>query len=175
MATIDEIAKKSGVAKSTVSNVLTGRKFVSPEITERVLQVCKEMDYKPNFFAKLLSTKAKTNIIGLFLEESNAFKYQNFYSILIESIINEASKFNMSLLIYNGLNDEETLDKLRLGQSPIDGGIILSPKIGDKRITQLNDTLIPFVLIGHPESNSKINFILSTLAQSGIKITTGCL
>lgn len=159
MVTINEIAKRAGVAKSTVSNVLSGRKFVSPEITERVLRICDEMNYKPSFFATLLSTKTRTNIIGLFLEESSGIKYQKFYSILIESIINEASKYNINLLIYNGLNDGETSEKLRLGQSPIDGAIILSPKIDDMRITQFRDTFIPFVLIGHPESNSNINFV----------------
>ena len=38
MATITDVAKKAGVAISTVSNVLNGVKYVSPETTKRVLE-----------------------------------------------------------------------------------------------------------------------------------------
>ena len=37
MTTINDIAKKAGVAKSTVSNVFSKKKYVSPEICERVM------------------------------------------------------------------------------------------------------------------------------------------
>ena len=46
MTTINDIAKKAGVAKSTVSNVFSKKKYVSPEICERVMKICKELDFK---------------------------------------------------------------------------------------------------------------------------------
>ena len=159
MITIKDIAEKCGVAKSTVSNVLTGRKYVSPEICEKVLKVCKENDYQQNFFASTLSKKNKTNIIGLFLEESETIKFKVFYNALIESIITNAAKSNVNVLIYSGLNKDETATKLKAGRSPIDGAIILSPTIDDNRINAINENLIPYVLIGHPNKNTNVNFV----------------
>ena len=159
MMTIKDIAEKCGVAKSTVSNVLTGKKYVSPEITEKVLKFCKENDYQQNFFASTLSKKDKLNIIGLFLEESEGEKFKVFYNSLIESIITTASKSNINVLIYSGLNKDETSSKLKHGRSPIDGAIILSPMIGDNRIDAIGQNLIPYVLIGHPDNPSSVNFV----------------
>lgn len=159
MITIKDIAEKAGVAKSTVSNVLTGKKYVSPEITEKILKICKENDYQQNFFASSLSNKANTNIIGLFLEESETKKFKVFYNALIESIITTASKSNINVLIYSGLNKDETATKLKAGRSPIDGAIILSPTIDDSRINAINQNLIPYVLIGHPNKNTNVNYV----------------
>lgn len=159
MITIKDIAEKCGVAKSTVSNVLTGRKYVSPEICERVLKVCKENDYQQNFFASTLSKKNKTNIIGLFLEENETIKFKYFYNVLIESVITNAAKSNINVLIYSGLSKDETITKLKAGKSPIDGAIVLSPTIDDNRINAINENLIPYVLIGHPNKNTNVNFV----------------
>ena len=49
MVTISDIAEKAGVAKSTVSNALTGKKFVSEPLKQRILQICEEMNFSPNF------------------------------------------------------------------------------------------------------------------------------
>ena len=83
MTTINDIAKKAGVAKSTVSNVFSKKKYVSPEICERVMKICKELDFQPNFYAASLSNKQKTNLIGLFLETSDSGDYRPFYNELI--------------------------------------------------------------------------------------------
>ncbi|WP_213531616.1 LacI family DNA-binding transcriptional regulator [Paenibacillus cisolokensis] len=40
-ATVKEVAKMAGVSTATVSNVLTGRKYVSDEVKERVHSVMK--------------------------------------------------------------------------------------------------------------------------------------
>lgn len=159
MITIKDIAEKAGVAKSTVSNVLNGTKYVSDEIKEKVLAICKENDYQPNFYASTLSAKKiKTNIIGLFLEETTK-KYRKFYSSLIEGILTSLASSKKNLLIYNGLDKGETNAKLKNGTSPIDGAIILGPTINDTRIDEFYKNYIPFVLIGHPDNDTNINFV----------------
>ncbi|MGI6392194.1 MAG: LacI family DNA-binding transcriptional regulator [Candidatus Izemoplasmatales bacterium] len=159
MVTIVDIASRAHVAKSTVSNVLTGKKYVSPEITNKVIEICKELDYQPNFYASVLSAKAKTNIIGLFLEQSATEKYKRFYSPLIESVLTTASNYNYNLIIYSGLNSNDTTVKLKEGKSPIDGAIILSPTINDSRIMEISKKYIPFILIGHPGFQADINYV----------------
>lgn len=149
--TIKEIAKKANVAKSTVSNVLNGKKCVSPETAEKVLKVCREYDYKPNFFSKHLSnskSSVKTNIAALFLDSGNKDHFSKFYLDLLEGVITGLKQKNYDLLIYYNYDESDVLEKIRCGLSPVDGAIILSPRNKDLRISSLNQALIPYVVIG---------------------------
>ncbi len=101
---IIDVAKKAGVVKSTVSNVLTGKKYVSPELQKKVLDACEELDYHPNFYASALSGK-KSNIIALLLENSDDIE-QKMYKNLIVACIKEASLHGYSLLVYYNSDKE---------------------------------------------------------------------
>ena len=63
--TINDIAKRTGVSKSTVSRVLCNSVHVSPATREKVLECAKELDFKPNYFAKGLKTKRSRTIAFL--------------------------------------------------------------------------------------------------------------
>lgn len=63
--TINDIAQKTGVSKSTVSRVLSNDIHVSPETKEKVLACAKEMNFQPNYFAKGLKTRKSRTIAFL--------------------------------------------------------------------------------------------------------------
>ena len=63
----NDVAKRAGVAPSTVSNVINGTKFVSDEVKQRVLRVIAELEYEPNLLArsfKMNSTKQVTILLS---------------------------------------------------------------------------------------------------------------
>ncbi len=64
MVTIKDVARESGVAISTVSNVLNDVGNVSQETAKRVLETVERLKYVPNVNAKYLKTNKK-NTIGL--------------------------------------------------------------------------------------------------------------
>ena len=64
MVTIADVAKRAGVSKGTVSSVFSKKRPISAEVTERVLNVAKELNYVPNHAARSLAMK-KNMIIGL--------------------------------------------------------------------------------------------------------------
>lgn len=68
MATMKEIAKLANVSVATVSYVLSGKKNVSPDKRDRVLNAVKLTNYKLNNIAKSLRT-SKTGIIGVLVED----------------------------------------------------------------------------------------------------------
>lgn len=57
MVSIKEVAKKAGVAISTVSKVLNGYPNISAETREKVNQAIQELNYIPNSIAAALSSK----------------------------------------------------------------------------------------------------------------------
>ncbi len=154
---ITDVAEKAGVAKSTVSNVLTGRKFVSDELKAKVMDACRELDFHPNFYASGLSSH-KSNIIALLLE-SNKDVERPFYSELIIACIKAASEFGYSLLVYYNSDNEKLLNTLRQGMAPIDGAIIMSPCVDDKRLVQIESDCIDCVVIGRPDSELDLNYV----------------
>ncbi|MDD6361587.1 MAG: LacI family DNA-binding transcriptional regulator [Christensenellaceae bacterium] len=157
MAKITDVAAKAGVAKSTVSNVLTGNKFVSDELKRKVLAACAELDFHPNFFASGLS-RNKTNIIALLLENNADVSRNTFYSELIIACLSEASEKGYSLLIYYNSDKNKLLDALRQGRAPVDGAILMSPCVNDERIAQMESDRISCVVIGRPD-NPVLNYV----------------
>ena len=84
--TISDIARLSGVAKSTVSRVINNSGFVSPETKARVNEVIAQYNYVPNAHAKSLS-QAQTNTIAVFIGDmSNQYFSELFKGIESEII-----------------------------------------------------------------------------------------
>ena len=61
-----QIAERAGVALSTVSYVLSGKRSVSQKVRERVLAAIEELDYRPHGPARALASGA-AHTIALFL------------------------------------------------------------------------------------------------------------
>jgi len=158
VTTISDVAKHLGIAKSTVSNALTGKKYVSDELKQKILDTCKAMDYEPNFYAASLSTR-KTNIIALLLEERNDNEFYTFYTELIISSLKEAANLDYNLLVYYHVERQKLITTLRPGKAPIDGAIILSPCMDDERIRQIEHSRIPCMIIGRPGNDLNLNYV----------------
>ncbi|EUJ37241.1 LacI family transcriptional regulator, partial [Listeria weihenstephanensis FSL R9-0317] len=68
-ATIRDIAEKTGVSITTISQILNGKGSRFSEATRnKVFQTAKDLAYKPNFFAKNMVTN-RTNTIGMIVPE----------------------------------------------------------------------------------------------------------
>ncbi len=95
-ATIQDVAAKAGVSKTTVSHVINATRFVRPATRQKVLQAVEETGYRPSSVARSLTTK-RTQTIGVIVSDiTNVF----FGEILrgIEEIAREA---NYSFVVCN--------------------------------------------------------------------------
>lgn len=151
MSSINDVAKRAQVSKSTVSYVFSKKKYVSPVIVERVMQACKELNYKPNFFAANVISN-NSGIVGLFFEPDNSNWY-GFYDDLIRVCVVELDKRGMKLIPYFNLTKGVLADLLHNGRAPIMGAIIVTPQVLDERIMQFGQDHLPYVLIGQPNES----------------------
>ena len=94
---ITDVAERAGVVKSTVSNVLTGKKFVSEELRKKVLDACEELDFHPNFYASALSGH-KSDIVALLLESSDEVD-RKIYQKVIMGCLKQSSKSGYSFKV----------------------------------------------------------------------------
>jgi LacI family transcriptional regulator len=63
MATIKDVAKLANVSVSTVSLMLNGKKNISEEKYNRIIEAIEQLKYRPNYIAPNLK-KQKAHIIG---------------------------------------------------------------------------------------------------------------
>lgn len=66
--TIKDVAALAGVSAKTVSRVINGEAYVRPELRERVERIVAELDYRPNAFARSLSS-SRSYLLGLFIDD----------------------------------------------------------------------------------------------------------
>lgn len=160
MTSIIDVAKKAGVAKSTVSNVLSGKKLVSDELKERVLKACKELDYIPNFYASSLSlSDRRSHIIAILLENRPDMVEHAFYGELVISALAKATKKKYSLLLLACDDTEAIRNNLRYGKAPIDGAILLTPNVDDSRLKEIQNSSIECVIIGRPSKGIHYDYV----------------
>lgn len=142
MSTIKDVAALAGVAPSTVSNVFTKKKYVSPKVTRKVREACEQLNYTPSFLASGMRTQ-KTSLIGLMLS-SAAGGFQEFYHYFIEGATIAAAECGYSVILYYEVTDKEKLRAIfASGRGPIEGAVLLTPPHGRLPLHRNGDKQYP--------------------------------
>ena len=102
MTSISEIAKKAGVAKSTVSRVINHHPHVSDETRQKVIDLINELDYMPNQLARDLS-RGKTQKIGVVIPHTQ----HPYFTQLINGLLDAAKASDYQLVMMPSDYDEE--------------------------------------------------------------------
>lgn len=147
MMTMSEIARLSGVARSTVHAVLVGKTWVSEETRSKVMEVVQKYNYRPNRMAASLVGKP-TKLIGLLLRDL----LNPFNSQLIEGVQGVLAEHQYSTLLLNPLDrheEEVRAIEVALGYQ-VDGMIIAPLQLGVdlQHLHRLRDSGKPFVTLG---------------------------
>lgn len=67
--TIDDVARRAGVSKSTISQYLNQRyKYMSEATRQRIAEVIEELDYRPNGLARSLKQN-RTHLVGIIVAD----------------------------------------------------------------------------------------------------------
>src|SRR5690242_4756403 len=103
-ASIEDVARAANVSISTVSRVVNRRGLVNEETCKRVEAAIRELQYRPNAFARGLMLR-KSGIVGLVLLDLHG----EFYSEIIRGANNQAREMGHNLLLASALsgNDAE--------------------------------------------------------------------
>lgn len=155
MATLQDIANEANVSRATVSYVLNGKDHkVSKEVSKQILEIARRLNYQPNRIASALKRK-KLNVITLMLEK-NANVNKKMFQDMIAGILTECSQSGYRLLIDCGRTQKEICESLLSKTDLYDGSIVQAPLIGDKRVCELVENHVPFVLIGSLEKTESV-------------------
>ncbi|MFP4638133.1 MAG: LacI family DNA-binding transcriptional regulator [Spirochaetaceae bacterium] len=73
LATMKDVARRAGVSASTVSHIINNTRYVSADLTERVMQAIEELEYRPYGLARSLRTKHSHTLGVLIPDNTNPY------------------------------------------------------------------------------------------------------
>jgi LacI family transcriptional regulator len=146
--TIENIAKKSGVSKGTVSAVINGKTSVKPETRDMILKVMKEYNFRPKGIARNLKNGKLDKSIGIIIKDLN----YPFYTAVATGVKEYANNKGYSVIITSSDDDHECEKKLsHLFSSKDIKGIIIAPIVEGtaeiEHLFKLKMINYPFVLL----------------------------
>jgi LacI family transcriptional regulator len=150
MVSIKDIAKKAGVAISTVSYALNGSPKVTKETSARILAIAKELNYIPNAAARTLK-KRESKIIGVFFTEYVGA----FYGELLQGMRETLRQKGLDLIVCSGEQSHRFLP-----EGLIDGAIILDQTFSSEEILKYADRGHKLVVLDRELDHPNIRQVL---------------
>lgn len=152
--TINDIAKMSGVAKSTVSRYLNGGS-VRASTGLKIKKIIEEYNYEPNVFARLNAKESR--IIGLMVPGFNSVTTPR----LVEVIVDYLKKNDYTpLIMHTGNEIEEEIRSIeRLKNMNVDGIMALATGSTEEYEAVVKRLEIPVLFLGQkfPGEKSVVN------------------
>jgi DNA-binding LacI/PurR family transcriptional regulator len=164
MATLADVARHAGVAASTVSYVLSGKRSVSAATRRRVERSIELLDYHPHAGARALASN-RSSIIALVVPLRSDLYVPVMMEIAI-AVTTTARRFSYDVLLLT--NDEGAEGIRRVAVSArADAMILMDVNMDDERVPMLRDASIDAVLIGVPADTSGLGCVDLDFAAAG--------
>jgi DNA-binding LacI/PurR family transcriptional regulator len=143
--TIKHLAEKLGLSKSTVSRAFQEKEGIHPDTRRRVLDLAKELDFRPSNLARSLKVK-KTNTVGVLIPDYRI----PFYSQAISGIFDQLAREGIHMMTcQSGENYEQEIAVLdTLLDARVDGLLIsISRETKDlSHLKRLKEKGLPLVV-----------------------------
>lgn len=161
--TLKEIAKQAEVSVSTVSRVLNGTAKISPQVTDKIMQIAQKTGYLEKFKQKTKKQSLFHDKHILLVTPRNAALSQSGNIIsytLIESLRSLCAEQNIKLSSLLTAPGQSSTDKLKqtLTQQKFDG-IILVWADDTQLLSSVSEYAIPSVLINGEDRSMKIDSV----------------
>ncbi|MCJ8010243.1 LacI family transcriptional regulator [Paenibacillus sp. KQZ6P-2] len=143
--TIKEIALRAGVSKSTVSRVISGKGYISPATREKVEQIIRELQYKPNALARAMVSQRTHNIGVIIYRQEYPIASHPFYGKILDSILTAAEKMNYSVFVSTDREMTHHSADFML-EKRVDGLILIS-RLKQQLIDYIQNFKVPYLMV----------------------------
>jgi DNA-binding LacI/PurR family transcriptional regulator len=146
MDNIGEIARRAGVSRSTVSNVLSGKRPVSDRTRQRIQAVIDEVGYRPNASARALR-EGRTHTLGLVIPPAG-HRLTDMQLGFVAGVVESAARADLDVLLSpSGGDHDRSFERIVDGRR-VDGVILMEIRLADDRVNRVQRSGLPFVTIG---------------------------
>jgi LacI family transcriptional regulator len=145
--TLEDVARAAGVGAMTVSRTINGHPYVSDKTAKRVREAIRQLDYRPNHAARMLTGQLSRSI-GLIVPDLA----DTFFSV-VSHAVQETARESGYLVWLAASNDDSSIEAAQVEQMtnhPVDG-ILLVPADGrNKYLKTVVTGTTPIVTIDRP-------------------------
>jgi DNA-binding LacI/PurR family transcriptional regulator len=179
--TIRDVAREAGVSYATVSRVLNGREWVSPEAVRAVREAIARTGYTANQHARSLATGRSGSVAFLLTEPQHLLFEDPNFSVLLRGVAQALSDRELTLILMIASTPEERSRTVAyLAGGHVDGVLLVSPHAADPLLGQLVGTEVPIVacprVLGYEQLISSVGADDRAGARSAAEhlIAAGC-
>ena len=156
IVTIADVARQAGVAASTVSYVLSGKRSISSETRDRVQEAVRVLGYRPNASARALASN-RSNVLALVIP-LRAGMHVPVLMQFATAVVTTARRYDHDVLLLTA--DEGRSGLERVSQSAlVDALVVMDVELHDERVPLLRELPMPSVLIGIPADTDGLTCI----------------
>ncbi|MFW5709644.1 MAG: LacI family DNA-binding transcriptional regulator [Chloroflexota bacterium] len=159
-----DVAARAGVSQSTVSRVFSENSpNVSPETRDRVVQAARELGYRPNVIARMMSTR-QTNIVGIVM----ANIVSPFYPYVLEKFLKRLQEMDRQVLLFTAAPDQSVDDVLPVAlQHQVDALIITSATLSSEMVEICAHSRTPVILFNRYIKGANVSAVCADNLAGG--------
>lgn len=147
-ATIFGVAQEAGVSITTVSHVFSGKRHVSRETKERVLEVADRLGYRPRASARALATGRSMTIALQYSMPGAALLMNPLLAEILPAMSEIALRSGYSFIFVPPDPPSEVFVTPLLSERRIDAAILLFPLASDRFVRAVLDAGLPVITLG---------------------------
>ena len=149
--TIRDVAAAAGVSRGTVSRVINGGRWVSPEAQAAVDEAIRSTGYEANQHARSLATGRANSVAFLLTEPQHLLFEDPNFSILLRGAAQALAERDMPLLLMvAGTREERKRITAYVTSGHVDGVLLISSHSGNPVAGELLRKGVPTIACGVP-------------------------
>ncbi|WP_125776917.1 LacI family DNA-binding transcriptional regulator [Antribacter gilvus] len=149
--TIRDVAAAAGVSRGTVSRVINGGHWVSPDALAAVEEAIRTTGYVANQHARSLVTSRSNSVAFLLTEPQHLLFEDPNFSVLLRGAAEALAKREMPLLLMvAGTPEERRRISRYVAAGHVDGVLLISSHRGNPMVAELLEHRVPVVSCGVP-------------------------
>lgn len=164
VSTIQDVARRAGVSRSTVSYALSGKRSISRATRERIEAAITELGFTPHAGARALAT-SQTMVIGLFVQ----FFEDEFSPAMLQYVLpisDAAREAGYDILMVTESDGPHAVQRI-LSSGMVDGVVLLNVAHEDPRLPVLRKMRQPGSMVGLPRTPEGFDVFDLDFAESG--------
>jgi LacI family transcriptional regulator len=168
--TLDDVARLSGVSRSTASRVINDQPGVRPDVRERVQRIADHLGFRPNRAAQQLAS-GRASVVGLVLP-SDDLLVDPYGAALTHAVGRAAARADLGLMLHLVPDEPGRTVHHILRDGLLDGLVISSVALGRPWVDDLLASTMPAVMIGrHPRRDDLVTVDVENVRSSARAVT----
>jgi len=159
-STLADIARIANVSLMTASRAINGKPGLSDELREKIMEIAKDLGYRPNIIARGLATR-QTRSIGLVVPDIT----NPFFAQIARGVEDFAFENRYNLFLLN-TNEDQTREESALDslwQNDVEGLILCSSRLLETDLIQQINRFPAVVLVNREVQQQQPNLITINL------------